>query len=684
LSLACDPVPTSQAPRDVSITSSPGTILIRGTCAFRGSPRTVDPELLRRIFALADVRTVEVDPGARTVLIRLCTGAHAGEVLRSIAAALRVEDGAARVTLPAIPAGRNRFWRHAGAVSTWEVVRVLPGRLRVRHDRLRGDPDLGLRIERIVGGLDGVNDVRSRALTGSLLVEYDARLQSAERLLHLLDEALIQIEAGAEPSMVTPIGFGMANMSLGLAAAGEFVLPALLPASALLLVGNNIGTLRDSWSQLRRFELGLPVLGSAIVVGTLVTGQYVAAALMGWMIKYWQGQDRARWLAARRGLLRDCREGVNAGGDPSSWTAAIEQAIAPRAAGFAPGEAFATGAVRPTLAAAALALVTGDAVAAAAILRPDYRTGVGAAESLEWLRALGACARRGILLRDSRALARLAEVDVLALDAPLDDPAVLAALRDGCALDIEILSPASRDDLDRAELLQAIRARGGKAAWLGDPITSGRAATEAHIAIARAPGLETAPDRASVILVEPSFRALVDLWEAVGDYKLRLKAAQRLTLVPNLLSVGGAFLLGFNSLAAVIISNFGTAGVFWRTSLRRPLGRQASSPRSASTDGQSGGAPSAASLQELPRELGALLVTVGVAGVILPGVMGAPALVAGGLILWPQAFGRVDRWFRRINPALHRRGMEQVGRYLCDLDRRYPIAPNPAQPASCR
>jgi hypothetical protein len=77
-------------------------------------------------------------------------------------------------------------------------------------------------------------------------------------------------------------------------------------------------------------------------------------------------------------------------------------------------------------------------------------------------------------------------------------------------------------------------------------------------------------------------------------------------------------------------------------------------------------------LEDLPRELGVLLISVGVLGIVLPGVAGAPAFVAGGLVLWPKSFGKIEDWFHRRFPETHRESMKQVGRFLGDLRRRYP------------
>jgi hypothetical protein len=80
----------------------------------------------------------------------------------------------------------------------------------------------------------------------------------------------------------------------------------------------------------------------------------------------------------------------------------------------------------------------------------------------------------------------------------------------------------------------------------------------------------------------------------------------------------------------------------------------------------------AARVERLPPEIGVLLMVVGIAGLLLPGPVGSPFFIAGGVALWPAAFGRVEGWFQRKFPVIHRNGMEQMERYLADLERRYP------------
>jgi hypothetical protein len=77
--------------------------------------------------------------------------------------------------------------------------------------------------------------------------------------------------------------------------------------------------------------------------------------------------------------------------------------------------------------------------------------------------------------------------------------------------------------------------------------------------------------------------------------------------------------------------------------------------------------------KELPKEVGVMLITAGIVGLILPGP-GTPAIIAGGLALWPNAFGKLDSWLGRRYPEIHRLGMRQIGRFLDDLEKRYPYS----------
>ncbi len=78
-------------------------------------------------------------------------------------------------------------------------------------------------------------------------------------------------------------------------------------------------------------------------------------------------------------------------------------------------------------------------------------------------------------------------------------------------------------------------------------------------------------------------------------------------------------------------------------------------------------------IRDLPPEIAVLLFSVGCLGFVLPGMVGTPAIVAGGLVLWPGRFGKIETWFETRFPKIHHKSMKQLGRFLDDLERRYPL-----------
>ena len=82
-------------------------------------------------------------------------------------------------------------------------------------------------------------------------------------------------------------------------------------------------------------------------------------------------------------------------------------------------------------------------------------------------------------------------------------------------------------------------------------------------------------------------------------------------------------------------------------------------------------------IKDLPREFGVMLVSVGALGVVLPGLMGAPALVAGGARPLAGYLRRAGRMAQAPESrSLSSRHASSSGRFLDDLERRYPRSPS--------
>lgn len=77
-------------------------------------------------------------------------------------------------------------------------------------------------------------------------------------------------------------------------------------------------------------------------------------------------------------------------------------------------------------------------------------------------------------------------------------------------------------------------------------------------------------------------------------------------------------------------------------------------------------------IKKLPKGLGVILMTAGIAGVILPGPIGTPLLFAGGLVLAPKIFGKLDKYMKEHLPVVRHHGVQAVDRFIDDLEKRYP------------
>jgi cation transport ATPase len=112
------------------------------------------------------------------------------------------------------------------------------------------------------------------------------------------------------------------------------------------------------------------------------------------------------------------------------------------------------------------------------------------------------------------------------------------------------------------DFLRQCRASGRRVALVGADRHVVGAANDAHVIIGVVEDGGALACQCPLTLLEPSLSPLVDVWDIATARSARTREAHRLTLVPNVLCVAGAFFLGFTSLAAVIVSNLGTFGSF--------------------------------------------------------------------------------------------------------------------------
>ncbi len=77
-------------------------------------------------------------------------------------------------------------------------------------------------------------------------------------------------------------------------------------------------------------------------------------------------------------------------------------------------------------------------------------------------------------------------------------------------------------------------------------------------------------------------------------------------------------------------------------------------------------------VEHLAKDVAWVLIAAGVIGVVMPGVLGTPFLIAGAAALWPGNRKRLEQWRQGHSPKFFHGGMRQINRFLDDLERRYP------------
>lgn len=77
-------------------------------------------------------------------------------------------------------------------------------------------------------------------------------------------------------------------------------------------------------------------------------------------------------------------------------------------------------------------------------------------------------------------------------------------------------------------------------------------------------------------------------------------------------------------------------------------------------------------VEHLNRGAGWTLITAGIVGLVVPGVIGTPFLIMGALALWPGNRKTVEHWRKGHSPKIFHGAMKQINRFLDDLEKRYP------------
>ena len=132
----------------------------------------------------------------------------------------------------------------------------------------------------------GVDRYTTHSLRCTVQIDYDPRRLSVAQLVEILDAALVQAERQTELDKLD-LDLAICTVSLPVAAAAQFAMPALLPVAAGLFAYTAIPSFKGAYEVVfKERRLGVDVLDSVVVVGCLATLQVFPGAVLAWCLSF--------------------------------------------------------------------------------------------------------------------------------------------------------------------------------------------------------------------------------------------------------------------------------------------------------------------------------------------------------------------------------------------------------------
>ncbi len=285
----------------------PGTLRVSSRLLFATPDNPLCSRFLRRVFAAEELRGVTITNGQSAVAELHYDAARysARQMLARLADCLEQDDRAeapaqeaerpvqrapSPVVAPVITAkdrhGVVRYHRYGHRVTGWQIVAQKAGSLKLKNPVLYRKSALCQAIERELMSVLGVDRYQTHALRCTVRVEYDPRRLSRAQLIEILDGALAQAEHQEELDQLD-LDLTICSVSLPIAAAAQFAVPAFLPVAAGLFAYTAIPCFKGAYEVLfKERRLGIDVLDSIVVLGCLATGQVFPGAVLAWCLSF--------------------------------------------------------------------------------------------------------------------------------------------------------------------------------------------------------------------------------------------------------------------------------------------------------------------------------------------------------------------------------------------------------------
>jgi Cu2+-exporting ATPase len=182
--------------------------------------------------------------------------------------------------------GVIRIYRQGQQLTNWQVRHELPGRIRFYNEALYRRSDICQSIERELMSVLGINTYKTSPLTCTVLVTYSPEQLRREQVIEILQTALEHASGEGEKDP-HQLEFALCSVSVPLAAAAQFAVPALLPVSAALFLYTSVPSFKNAYHVLfTERRLGVDVLDSIVVTACAATGSVFAGSVLCWCLGF--------------------------------------------------------------------------------------------------------------------------------------------------------------------------------------------------------------------------------------------------------------------------------------------------------------------------------------------------------------------------------------------------------------
>jgi hypothetical protein len=300
---------------ELRVDAEQGNVMLRSAALGVRQEWQVVRELIGRLLSADGVESVVLDRSVGTATLHLSQqvtqpatvaemtpAQRMSRAVQGVAATLRKADASeCCVSDEYSSCTRLQFQKTENGMTAGTVVHSLPGRVRLQHPLIR-QSNLA-KVQAALKSVPGVTSVAISSMTGTALVLFDQSATVPTVLLTKVEEALTQLPNEADLLSGPPLSRWVASGTcLGLAIASDFMAPGVAPVTAAALVAFNLPTMARGVAELVTLNWRVASLYTVIMGTTLMTGQFLAAALMQASITCWHGWSSRRLRQIAAGL----------------------------------------------------------------------------------------------------------------------------------------------------------------------------------------------------------------------------------------------------------------------------------------------------------------------------------------------------------------------------------------------